>query len=45
MPLTTIMLTRPVALSATGLLGAGLAGLAVFLALRHPAGQLRRMGA
>ena len=43
MPLTTIMLTRPVALSATGLLGAGLAGLAVFLALRHPAGQLRRM--
>ena len=44
MPLTTIMLTRPVALSATGLLSAGLAGLAVFLALRHPAGQLRRMG-
>ena len=43
MPLTTIMLTRPVALSATGLLSAGLAGLAVFLALRHPAGQLRRM--
>ena len=43
MPLTTILLTRPVALSATGLLSAGLAGLAVFFALRHPAGQLRRM--
>ena len=43
MPLTTIMLIRPVVLSAAGLLSAGLAGLAVFLALRHPAGQLRRM--
>jgi pilus assembly protein TadC len=30
-------------LSATALLCAGLTGLAVFLALRHPAGQLRRM--
>ena len=29
--------------SIVGLLSAGFAGLALFLALRHPAGQLRRM--
>jgi pilus assembly protein TadC len=39
----TITLTRVGQLSATGLLSAGFAGLAVLLALRHPAGQLRRM--
>jgi Flp pilus assembly protein TadB len=41
--LTTIMVAGLAALSATPLLCAGLAGLAVFLALRHPAGQLHRM--
>jgi len=39
----TITLTRVGQLSATGLLSAGFAGLAVLLALRHPAGHLRRM--
>jgi pilus assembly protein TadC len=41
--LTTIMAAGLAALSAPPLLCAGLAGLAVFLALRHPAGQLHRM--
>ena len=39
----TITLTRVGQLSATGLLSAGFAGLAVLLALCHPAGHLRRM--
>ena len=38
---TTLLVLAPS--SGTSLLCAGLAGLAVFLALRHPAGQLRRM--
>jgi pilus assembly protein TadC len=37
------MLTGLGTLSATALLSAGLAGLAVFLALRQPAGELRRL--
>ena len=41
--LTTIMVVGLDGLSAAGLSCAGLAGLAVFLALRHPAGQLHRM--
>jgi pilus assembly protein TadC len=41
--LTTIMVAGLDAASAMGLSCAGLAGLAVFLVLRHPAGQLHRM--
>jgi pilus assembly protein TadC len=41
--LITTMLAGLTTVSATALLCAGLAGLAVFLMLRHPAGQLRRM--
>ena len=43
MPFTTILLPDLDPMSIVGLLSAGFAGLAVFLALRHPAGQLRRM--
>jgi pilus assembly protein TadC len=41
--LITTMLTGLTTVSRTALLCAGFAGLAVFLILRHPAGQLRRM--
>ena len=41
--LITTMLTGLTTVSSTALLCAGLAGLSVFLLLRHPGGQLRRM--
>jgi pilus assembly protein TadC len=41
--LITTVLTGLTTVSRTALLCAGLAGLSVFLLLRHPAGQLRRM--
>jgi hypothetical protein len=41
--LATMMLADLDVLSAAGLLSAGLAGLAVFLALQHPTGHLHRM--
>jgi hypothetical protein len=40
---TTILLAGLDPMSIVGMLSAGFAGLAVFLALRHPTGQLRRM--
>jgi hypothetical protein len=41
--LTTAMLAGVDRLSPTAVVCAGFAGLAVFLTLRHPAGELRRM--